>query len=285
MDSKTRVVVVDFGSSFVRAGYAGEATPRYERASPAESQDDATDLTEWIGEVFAEGLLSPRMARLRILLLENPSAPRRKRNAIVEALLAVGPPEALAFAPSLVAAVGALSRPTALVVDVGFIETRALAVFHGHALVHSLCVANVGADAPDDELFDEVDGVASLIETCVGRCALETRRHLAANVVPIGGGAMDLGFDARLHHHLHNIGPHFSVEPGPFPRARLAWMGGSILAAIAQAESRFDGVPIDALRRHGPPDHFAISQETAPPRLVAGIRFRTPVTRFPTALR
>ncbi|KAJ8613343.1 hypothetical protein CTAYLR_002234 [Chrysophaeum taylorii] len=248
---RKNVVVVELGSVYVRAGYAGEATPRCVWASPTHN------LEEWFVDLFARGLLAAKASQLRVVVLESPTVARQWRDARIEALVAAGPPEALAFAPTSVAAAAALARATALVLDVGASECRAIAVCDGYAVRHSLCVG---------------DDLAALVLTCLDRCALDTRRRLAANLAPAGGRAMTPGFDARLCADLRALAPglDFRIAHADFPRSDLAWTGGSILAAAALVDHRFDGLD----PAHPPPDIFAIGSP-----LVAGIRLDPPIER------
>lgn len=278
--SKKIVVVIDFGAEFVRAGFAGEASPRCVYASPLRSLRETRDkagkqwestlranvraeVCEWLAELFSVGLLAPKLSQLRILFLENPAASRWLRIMITDAILTVGPPEALAFAPSIVAAAGAMSQPTALIVDVGYVESRALAIFEGFALDHTLRIADIDmsrAKHDDDANTDDIVDVASLVFRCLLCCPLEIRRRLSSSLLPIGGGTMFSGFDDKLCGHLSLLAPglRFEILPNPFSRTHLSWIGGSILAAIAHTEGRFNGVSTDDIKRDGPPDIFAV---------------------------
>lgn len=297
--SKKIVVVIDFGADFVRAGFAGEASPRCIYASPLRSVRESrhkkagerlestmrahvrAEVCEWLAVLFFEGLLAPKLSQLRILLLENPAAPRWMRVMITDAVLTVGPPEALAFAPSIVAAAGAMSQPTALIVDVGYVESRALAIFEGYALHHTLRVADIDMSrlkGDDDANTDDMGDIASLVFRCLCCCPLETRRRLGSSLLPIGGGAMVSGFDEKLSSHLSLLAPgyRFGILPTAFLRTHLSWIGGSVLAAIAHTEGRFNGVSMDDVKRDGPPDMFAVPKAGSShqhPDMIHGISF------------
>ena len=316
-------VVLEIGSKYVRAGFAGEAAPRCVYDSPLGALGDAAALGRdaWrgaldacLGDVFARGLLGPRGVAL---LLENPTAPRELREALVDGVLLAGA-RSVAFCPGLAAAA---ASQTALVVDVGACESRAVAVVRGRLLAHTLVVARVGADAvaarlgdlgatgaaaaradlaaracfarrrngadapgpalafrdgagaapwaarraAADALFDadaesEEAGLGALVLDCLGRAALELRAPLAANVLPVGGGAALPGFDARLLDELRALDGRldFAVAYSPFPRCDAAWVGGSLLAAAA-APGALPGLSAADLDAAGLPDVFAVA--------------------------
>lgn len=221
---------------------------------------------EWIFDLFSEHLLAPKVASLSVLILENPTTPRRTRKKYFDALLAVGPPQHLAICPSLVAATGSFFQQTSgIVLDVGANEARAIAVIEGFGLDHTLCVS-------------QIENAASLVLTCVERCPLDARKILAENLYPCGGGSANAEqFDECLLEELKGLAPqmHFVIGGASrFQRDHIPWIGGSVMAAVADLEGRFDGIPLGDL--DGPPDIFSLQAveghcgERRP--LVTGIR-------------
>ena len=327
-------IVVDVGSAFVRAGYAGEPAPRCVVPSPLRMLQGGGRvlfdrvgwrgvLDEFLGDLFAVELLA-RPQQHVVLLLENATCPRALREALVDGVLRCRP-RGVAFAPALAAA--AASR-TALVVDVGAAESRCVAVVRGRFLAHTLRVARVGARAvarrlagavgggagdgaledlavrscfvrrrgaappPEadggpaaafadlgasvpfgarrsaaDALFEadaatEEEGLGALVAACLAACAVEVRKPLAANVLPVGGGAALPGFDARLLDELrarHAAGGlEFAVAYAPFARCDAAWVGGSLLAASAKPGD-LPGISPGDLADRGLPDLFSVA--------------------------
>ena len=315
-------VIVELGSAYARVGYCGEAMPRRRLASPfLEEGDDESNVScieVWLSEVVSDVLLVAKASQVSIVIVENETASRGVREALVSALAALGPKK-VAFCPALVAAAGATARETVLLLNVGKKESRAMAVVQGFALAESFVVSNLGSasvehvcaidrcyarrrrsdgntDGDDrgsaaEALFDggepidgdEGGGLARLVVRCLAKCPVDARKHLARAIAPLGGGSLIPGFDLRLLddlRHLDNTTT-FALEHFAFSRPDVPWVGASLLVDASLKANRFYGLDPNNLDL---PDFFAVGLKDKYLQGF-GITFAAPATKRPPGER
>ncbi|KAJ1454842.1 hypothetical protein M885DRAFT_521110 [Pelagophyceae sp. CCMP2097] len=152
MDSRP-CIIVEFGSAWVRVGFAGEEAPRRTVSSPCRlvgGRRGGGEVTReaWfkvVAPLFADLLTTALFVRekRRVVLVDAPTAPRHLRSAVVDAVLnQFG--SAIVFAPCVTPAHAVGFRDAAVLLDVGHHETRCVAVRDGRVLMHSLCVTARG---------------------------------------------------------------------------------------------------------------------------------------------
>ena len=80
----------------------------------------------------------------------------------------------------------------------------------------------------------ELCGIHELLLKSIGKCDIDIRKELFANIVLSGGTTMYPGMSERLHKELKNAVPH-SVPIkvcSPPERKYSVWIGGSILSSL-----------------------------------------------------
>jgi len=80
-------------------------------------------------------------------------------------------------------------------------------------------------------------GLATMIDECIGKCDVDLRKDLFANICLVGGGSKMPGLSDRLQSDLETAaGSTFKVKilssSNTFENQYSAWVGGSILASI-----------------------------------------------------
>ncbi|KWU45051.1 actin-like ATPase domain-containing protein, partial [Rhodotorula sp. JG-1b] len=153
-------VVLDIGSSFIKAGFSGEPAPRecrrmtgtdadgelwgLEKSEPTEEEWLVREyrLRRVIRSIWFENLLIDPRTR-KIIVVENPLLSTRIKEMIARVLFDNLQVPSLSFASAPVLALMAAGRLSGLVVDVGHLETTVTPVFHSRPLFPSLTTSPI----------------------------------------------------------------------------------------------------------------------------------------------
>lgn len=142
-------IVLDLGTALFRCGYVGEATPRAVMRSPAlDPLVGLEDVVEALSPALSDLLLvhlQPNTKNHRVLVCDNILLTYTWKRAVAVVLLQHLHVQSLAFVPSPFLCILATCRESGLVLDCGFKETRAVAVFNNTVIVPSLVYAPIGA--------------------------------------------------------------------------------------------------------------------------------------------
>ncbi|KDO32332.1 hypothetical protein SPRG_02811 [Saprolegnia parasitica CBS 223.65] len=138
MNMEKHAIVLDVGSRYLKSGISGERSPRsvlrYDLAEKL-LQTPPLSKAQWHDYMgghlyrvcFHDLRVTPKSRRF--VVCEDLLLPRNLREAIHDVLLLVFKAKHLLFVPATTTALYATSHVTALIVDVGWLETRVLPVF------------------------------------------------------------------------------------------------------------------------------------------------------------
>lgn len=153
-------VVLDIGSSIIKAGFSGEPAPRecrrtagtdadgevwgLEKSEPTEEEWLVREhrLQRIIRSIWFENLLIDPRTR-KVIIVENPLLSTRIKEMIARILFDNLQVPSLSFASAPVLALMAAGRLSGLVVDVGHLETTVTPVFHARPLFPSLTASPI----------------------------------------------------------------------------------------------------------------------------------------------
>ncbi|GAA5988767.1 hypothetical protein JCM10908_006161 [Rhodotorula pacifica] len=155
-------IVLDIGSSVIKAGFSGEPAPRECRRSTSNNggadgevwsleKSEATEeqwlvrelrLQRVIRSIWFENLLTDPRTR-KVIVVENPLLSTRIKEMIAQILFDNLQVPSLSFAPAPVLSLMAAGRLSGLVVDVGHLETTVAPVFHSRPLFPHLAASPV----------------------------------------------------------------------------------------------------------------------------------------------
>ncbi|KAG7165279.1 Actin-related protein 10-like [Homarus americanus] len=190
INEKNITVIIDFGSSYTKAGFAGETGPRVITKSEVkcretgkivpvfEAKDDEElrhHLVDFIHKLYFRNLLVNPKDR-RVVVVENLLGPSSVRNAIAKVL-------SLLFVPSHLVSLMTLGMNTGLVVDLGYNETTVVPIYEsvpilsawqalplgGKAIHSSLCellldrALTVGEDGKEQRLSAVVEQLSDKV--------------------------------------------------------------------------------------------------------------------------
>ncbi|OQS01169.1 hypothetical protein ACHHYP_01773 [Achlya hypogyna] len=138
MSVDKHAIVVDVGSRYLKVGISGERSPRAVlRCDMAEKMLQTPPLSkvqwaDYVGTLlydacFRDLRVAPK--NKRFVVCEDLLLPRNLREALVEVVFSVFKAKHLLLAPATTTALYATCQVTALIVDVGWMETRILPVF------------------------------------------------------------------------------------------------------------------------------------------------------------
>jgi len=150
---KTSPVVIDFGEAYIKCGFAGEGTPRHvfandfekkgiDSSKPVSLRGWLTFLSKAMNTIYFQRLLTNPKER-PVVICENIYWPYTFKEALVKVLFQLGVPSLL-FLPSVGSCIYATGLDSALIIDIGYNETRVLPICDGFPLDSAFTICPVG---------------------------------------------------------------------------------------------------------------------------------------------
>ena len=183
-------IVIDNGSSFCRAGFAGETKPKVIRPSVVNSQKSRPIcggfITNWddVSAIWDDVLkkqLKVDLSEHPILITEGPSVPHYNREKIAQVMFEEYNVPSVAIVNTASLALFAAGRVTGVVVDCGTTATTTTPVYEGFYIPHATVTGKFGGDAIDEAIvrLGTENGHSYTIE--VARRIKEKIGHVSAN--------------------------------------------------------------------------------------------------------
>ncbi|GBG31877.1 Actin-related protein 10 [Hondaea fermentalgiana] len=255
--SEKSAVVVDIGQGSVLCGFAREARPRVEVDTPqplrdllaAGAKDERQDWLDVVLALFQDIYfvhLQTKPRERRVHLAVRHHAPSALLNAVAEAVLVYFGAPSLYVSSCSGLALFPFGQRSGLVVDVGALEARCLAVVEGAAVEPSFRACSLEGASVEALLRDNgcaEDSITQTVLECLLATPRQARSLVLRNVVFCGGGAQQVSDGpARLLQGLREIVSarpqyeclrHVVLEFAAVPRNAvdangLAWLGASI---------------------------------------------------------
>ena len=168
--SPTRVVVIELGSRLIRAGFAGEPSPRVIRpieafgvnfSSSLETEDLRHACLELLSSLFVEHL-HVKSKDCNVLVIEPLVSSSKFREAIVFALFKYLFVSKVSLQPDLFMPILTTGLYTGVILDIGYSETRCIAVLQGRPLLNTIRLGKVGVRNGIEKLrkFLQLDSTA-----------------------------------------------------------------------------------------------------------------------------
>ena len=154
-------IVIDNGSSFCRAGFAGETKPKVIRPSIIDAKKSRPIsggiITNWddVTAIWNDVLktqLKVDLSEHPILITEGPSVPYYNREKIAQVMFEDYNVPSVAIVNTASLSLFAAGRVTGVVVDCGTTSTTATPVYEGFYIPHATVTGKFGGDAIDEEI-------------------------------------------------------------------------------------------------------------------------------------
>lgn len=230
MDEDITAVVIDNGSSMIKAGFAGDDAPRaifpsvVGRKYPIERGivTDWDDMEKiWHHTFYNELRVAPE--EHPILLTEPPLNPKANREKMTQIMFETFNAPALYIAQAPVLSMYASGRPTGIVLDCGDGVSHAVPVYEGYALPHAVIS------------LDFVDEIYQALYGSIMKCDVDIHKELYANIVLSGSSTMSPDMPERVRKEISALAPPTTKVKviAPPEREHSSWIGGSIFASLS----------------------------------------------------
>ena len=158
--ASTRAVVIEFGSRIVRAGFAGEASPRLTLPVETFGVSFSSSLTTedlrhvclgFLSSLFVEHL-HVKSKDSTVLIVEPLVSSSKFREALVYVLFKYLFVAKVSLQPDLFMPILTTGLYTGIILDIGFSETRCIAVLQGRPLLNTIRMGKIGVRSGIDYL-------------------------------------------------------------------------------------------------------------------------------------